>query len=89
MVSNAKVSKGYCVFVESISEGAVPSVFDGDNEPVVFGTREEADAEIQDYVDTRLAHAVDENETKIYIEDTEEFVVEVRILENGTVLPVF
>ena len=89
MVESGKTSKGYCVFVESMCEGLVPSVFDANNQPVVFATRKEANEEIKDYAVTRLAHATNDDEVSIYSADTEEFVLEVRLLENGSIFPVF
>jgi len=89
MAESGKTSKGYCVFVESMCEGLVPSVFDSDSRPVVFATRKEATAEIKDYEITRLAHATNDDEVSIYSADTEEFVLEVRLLENGSIFPVF
>lgn len=84
----ARKTEGYCVFIDSICEGIVPSVFDEKSRPVVFETFEGAEAEIIDYGESRLGHASSDEEKRIYEEDTEEFVLKVEVLEDGTVLPV-
>lgn len=86
MVANK--TEGYCVFIDSICEGVVPSVFDEKCRPIVFETFEGAEAEIIDCSESRLAHASNEDERRIYEEDTEEFVLKVEVLEDGTVLRV-
>lgn len=86
MVASKK--EGFCVFIDSICEGVVPSVFDEKSRPVVFDTFEGAEAEIRDFLESRLTHASSDVEKRIYEGDTEEFVLKVKVFEDGTVLPV-
>ncbi|MDQ8187090.1 hypothetical protein [Pelagicoccus sp. SDUM812002] len=89
IITRYEVKEGYCIFIESLCEGLVPSVFDGDNKPVVFDSLVEAESEIEDYSTTRLEEATTEEEIAIYSEDTDEFVLSVKVLEGGRVIPIY
>jgi len=79
--------RGFCVFIDTVFQGSVPSVHDGDENPVVFETRLEAEREIADYMMVRLQQFMDgerEFEDAIAVE---EYIVEVAVLPDGTIVP--
>lgn len=78
---------GYCVFVDSLCEGATPSVRDGDGHPFVFASRREAECEIADAMMTRLQQFIDGERDFDDAMTTEEYVVEVAVEPDGSVIP--
>ena len=72
-------SVGYMVMIDSLCEGSVPSLLDGDGKPWVFATRREAELEIIDLLELRLGEfheGLRDCEDAVTVE---EYVVEVRI----------
>jgi len=41
--------QGFCIFINTFCQGAVPSVLDENDRPIVFATRVEAEREIAEY----------------------------------------
>ena len=77
--------RGFCIFIDVLFEGEVPSCIGEGNKPVIFATREEAEFEIIDFVSDRFEEYLD---GKRDLEDAmtiEEFVVGVEVMEDGTV----
>jgi hypothetical protein len=77
---------GYCIFISTLCEGTVPSVRDGDDKPFVFATRVEAEREIADNMMTRLQEFMDGERDFEDAMTVEEFVVEIGILPDGSVI---
>jgi hypothetical protein len=77
---------GFCVFIDMLGEGTVPSVRDGDGKPVVFATKNEAQREIADFMMTRLQEFMDGERDFDDAMTIEEYVVEVDVLADGSVL---
>lgn len=70
---------GYMVMIDALTEGPVPSVFDGDGKPCIFATRREAELEITDLLESRLdefREGLRDFEDAVTVE---EYVVEVSI----------
>ena len=82
--------KGYCIFVGTLCQGAVPNVKNGgpgDAEHVcVFPTELEAQREIADYMMTRLQQFIDGERDFEDAVTVEEYVVEVDVLPDGTMV---
>ena len=77
--------KGFCIFIDTVCEGSVPSVREGDH-ACVFDTRREAELEIVDFLQMRLQEFIDGERD---FEDTitiEEHVFEVDVLPDGSIL---
>ena len=78
-----KVREGFCIFMQTVFQGRVPSVSD-DGFYVVFETEREAQLEIADFMMTRLREFIDgERDFEDAIE-TEEYVVPVTVHPDGT-----
>ena len=77
---------GFCVFIHSMCEGHTPSVRGDGNVPFVFGTREEAEREIADTMIDRLHEFIDGERDFDDATITEEYVVEVDVLPDGSVV---
>lgn len=76
---------GYCIYIDTLCEGAVPLVRGGDGKPCVFLTRVEAEREIVDHLITRLEEFMaGEREFEDAV-TFDEYIVEVNILPDGTV----
>lgn len=77
--------KGFCIFIHTVCEGSVPSVREGER-VCVFATRREAELEIVDFLQMHLQDFIDGNrefEDAITVED---YVVEVEVLPDGSVI---
>lgn len=75
----------YAVFVDSVVDGTVPAVWEGDR-PVVFATEREAQREIADNVLTRVQEFLDGERDFEDALTVEEYVAEVRVLPDGSIL---
>ena len=76
----------FCIYIETIGEGAVPSARDDKDMPCVFVTRVEAEREIVDNLMTRLQEFIEgEREFEDAI-SVEEYVVEVDALPDGSIV---
>lgn len=86
--------RGFCIFINTVFQGRVPSVHESEanadrnaSEKIcVFATELEAQREIADFMMTRLQEFMDgERDFEDAIE-TEEYVVEVELLLDGSVI---
>ncbi len=78
---------GFCIFINTLFEGAVPSVRGGDDDRVVvFATRREAELEIVDFLQIRLQQFIDGERDFDDAITVEEYVVPVEVLPAGTVI---
>ena len=77
---------GYCIYIVTICDGAVPSVYDGDGKPCVFRTVVEAQREIADTAMTRLQEFLDGEREFDDAMTVEEFVVSVDVRPDGSIV---
>ena len=78
--------QGFCIFINTFFEGAVPSVREGDQDRVaVFATQREAELEIVDFLQMRLQQFIDGERDFDDAITVEEYVVPVYVLPDGTV----
>jgi len=81
------VKRGFCIFINTVFQGAIPVERDCDtNFPFIYPTRNAAEREIADDVIERLHQFL---EGELDFEDAinpEEYVVEVIILPDGSVV---
>ena len=88
--------RGYCIFIDTIFQGAVPSVSeiestDGCDSPervCVFPTELEAQREIADFMMTRLQQFIDGERDFEDAITVDEYVVEVEVLPDGSIVVV-
>ncbi len=82
--------KGYCIFVDTLCQGAVPNVKDSDPDDVergcIFPTELEAQREIADYMITRLQQFLDGERDFEDAVTVEEYLVEVEVFPDGTMI---
>jgi hypothetical protein len=75
----------YCIFIDTLVEGSVPSVHDDKGMPCVFATRVEAEREIADNMITRLQEFIDGERDFDDAMTVEEYVEEVNVLPDGSI----
>jgi hypothetical protein len=86
-IAKAKIGRrAYCVFINALFEGSVPSVRDENDMPYIFKTRVEAEREIADLMMTRLQEFMDGERDFEDATITEEYVVEVNVLPDGSIV---
>jgi hypothetical protein len=76
----------YCIFIDTVAEGTIPSVRDGDGNPCVFATRGEAEREIADNMMTRLQEFMDGERDFEDAITVEEYVDVVDVLADGSIV---
>ena len=74
---------GFCLMIDTVFEGTVPSLLGEDSKAWVFATQVEAEREIAELAITRLQEFLDGERDFDDAMTVEEYVVEVTILENG------
>lgn len=85
---------GFCIFINTVFQGPVPAVRESDAEDpcqsegeiCVFATEREAQLEIADCMMTRLQEFIDDEREFEDAMSVEEYIVEVDILPDGTVV---
>jgi ATP phosphoribosyltransferase regulatory subunit HisZ len=81
---SASPSSGFCIYIDTLCQGAVPVVSDREDKYVVFETELEAQKEVVDYHMTRLRQFLDgEREFEDAI-SVEEYVVPVTVYADGS-----
>ena len=80
--------RGFCIFIDTLCEGSVPSVRDEHGKPFVFATELEAQREIADCMQMRLQQFIDGERDFDDAITCEEYVVEVEVLPDGSVAEV-
>lgn len=84
-LGNSAPRHGFCIFLNALCGGPTPSVIQ-DGKPCVFDTENEAQREIVDCMMTRMQEFLDgEREFEDAI-STEEYVVPVTMLPDGSVV---
>lgn len=74
----------FCICIDTLCEGRVPSVRDEYGEPCLFTTRVEAEREIADLTITRLQEFIAGERDFEDAMTIEEYVVEVDVLPDGS-----
>jgi hypothetical protein len=77
---------GFCLMIDAVVEGTVPSLTDGEGRAWVFPTRIAAEREIADLLITRLQEFLDGDRDFEDAMTVEEYVVEVAVTEEGFLL---
>ncbi len=75
--------QGFCIFMDTVFQGPVPSLSE-DDAYIVFATEREAQLEIADFMMTRLQEFIDGERDFEDATTTEEFVVPVTVHPDGT-----
>ncbi len=76
----------YCIYIDTVAEGTVPSVRDANDLPCVFAMRLEAEREIADNMMTRLREFMDGDRDFEDAMTVEEYIVEVDVLPDGSIV---
>ncbi len=76
---------GYCIFIDTLCDGPIPLVSDGDGRWVVFETKLSAQKEIADNMITRLRQFMDGERDFDDAIGVEEDVVPVRVHPDGVI----
>ena len=76
----------FCIYIDTICEGPVPSVRDGNGKPCVFKTEVEAQREIADNAMTRLQEFIDGERDFDDAMTVEEYVVHVDVYPDGSIV---
>lgn len=76
----------YCIFIDTLCEGTVPSVRTENDLPCVFATRVEAEREIADCMMIRLQQFMDGQRDFDDAITVEEYVVEVAVNSDGSIV---
>jgi hypothetical protein len=76
----------FCIYLNTVCEGPVPTVRDEKGLPCVFATRIETEREIVDNVITRLQQFVDGERDLDDAVTVEEYIVEVDVLPDGSIV---
>ena len=77
---------GFCIYITTVCEGAVPSVRDERGLPCVFKTELEAKREIADFIMTRLQEFIDGHRDFEDAMTVEEYIVPVDVYPDGSVV---
>jgi len=77
---------GFCIFITTVCEGAVPSARDERGLACVFKTEIEAQREIADFVMTRLREFIDGHRDFEDAMTVEEYIVPVDVYPDGSVV---
>lgn len=79
------VRSGFCIYINTLCQGPVPVVSDGDGKYVVFETELEAQKEIVDNAMTRLQQFLDGERDYEDAITVEEYVVPVKVDSDGRI----
>ncbi len=81
-----EISIGFCIYLDTLFEGSVPAEWTADLKPFTYPTREAAEREIADDTMERIEQfLVGEREFEDAM-TVEEYVVEVDILSDGSIV---
>jgi hypothetical protein len=76
----------YCIFLDTLLEGAVPAIRDAEGKPYIFATRQEAEREIAENVISKLNEFLDGERDFEDAMTVSEYIVEVEVDPDGTLL---
>jgi hypothetical protein len=80
------MNQGFCVFINTLYEGSVPSLRSENGKPCIFATRVEAEHEIADFIITRLQEFIDGEREFEDAMTVEEYVVVVDVMSDGSIV---
>ena len=75
----------YCIYINTVVDGPVPSVRNGEGYPFVFATRDGAEREIADNAMDRLQEYLDSERDFDDAMTVEEYVVDVMVYPDGSI----
>jgi hypothetical protein len=81
-----KVRHGFCIFVDTFFQGAVPVELQNDTEFVVYDTEVEAQREIADVLMIRLQEFLDGHRDFEDATEVEDYILEVDLYSDGSVV---
>lgn len=81
-----KLRNGFCIYINTCCEGAVPMVKDGDGKCVIFETELEAQREVVDQHITRLQQFLDGERDFEDAMTVEEYVVPVSVHSDEVIV---
>jgi len=76
----------FCIYINTLCEGVVPSIRDGHGKPCVFKTESEAQREIADNIITRLREFIAGEREFDDAMTVEEFIVPVDVYPDGSIV---
>ena len=76
---------GYCIYIDTLYQGPVPVVSDGDGKHIVFETEVEAQREVVDHAMVRLQQFLDGERDFADAITIEEYIVPVTVASDGTI----
>jgi hypothetical protein len=76
---------GFCIYIETLFQGPVPVVSDGEDKYVVFETELDAQKESADYAMIRIQQFLDGERDFDDAMAVEEYAVPVTVLPDGTI----
>lgn len=83
-ITNSAVRSGFCIYIQTLCQGPVPVVSDGEEKYVVFETELEAQKEIADHEIRRLQQFLDGERDFDDAITVEEYVVPVTVQADGS-----
>jgi hypothetical protein len=83
--TSSNLRNGFCIYIDTLFQGPVSTVTDGEGKHVVFETELEAQKEIVDYAMTRLQQFLDGERDFDDAIAVEEYVVPVTVHSDGTI----
>ena len=78
--------KGFCIYINTVFQGAVPAVRDAVGNPFVYPTRKAAERDIADDMMGRINQFLDGERDFDDAITVEEYIVEVVVLPDGSVI---
>jgi hypothetical protein len=83
--NRSTLRSGYCIYIDTYCQGAVPVVSDGDGNYVIFESELAAQKEIADHAMTRIKQFLDGERDFDDAMTVEEYVVPVTVNQDGTI----
>lgn len=85
MNMNGEVTRGFCIYVDTVCEGACPIEYNDKGKPIVYATEEEAQRAIAEYTIERLQQFIVGERDFDDAMTVEEYVVDVDVQPDGSV----
>lgn len=83
--SGTEDQPAFCIYINTLVDGPVPSIRNGDGYPFVFATRNEAEREIAENAMDRLQEYLDGEREFDDAMTVEEYVVDVVVYPDGSI----
>jgi hypothetical protein len=80
--------KGFSIFIHTVFQGEVPSIYDGEDQPDVYATRKEAEREIVEFAMERMQQFLDGDRDFDDAITVEEYVRPVERQPDGTLVTI-